>query len=223
MDPVNDDELLPDEVRDVIPLLGPYALGALDAEDRVQVEEALASSELARMLYRDVAEAAAALGEADPAHLDDHDEPPVALEQRILAAAHRRRSTPWTAIATAAASAVVLAVAGLVTFSRTDPPPVPREPVTFAAAEPFEVLQADLIPHTWGTELELLVSGVEDGVTYTVAFLDEGGDRVDAGSFLGVADRPVDCRMNAALLRDDATGVEVRDASGAIVAEAELV
>ena len=223
MDPVNEDELLPDQVRDVIPLLGPYALGSLGAEDRVKVEEALASSELARMLYRDVAEAAVALGVADPAHIDDRDEPPPELEHRILAAARRRRSTPFTAVAAAAASVVVLAVAGVITFgSRTEPPPVPRETFTFEAAEPIEVLQADLIAHTWGTEVEFVVSGVEDGETYTVAFLDQGGDRVDAGSFIGVADKPVDCRMNAALLRDDATGLVVRDASGTIVLEAEL-
>lgn len=222
MDAMNDDELLPEEVRDVIPLLGLYALGALDAEERVQVEDALASSELARMLYRDVAEAAAALREADPAHIDDRDEPPPELEQRILTAARRRRSTRWTAVATAAAGVVVLAVAGRMVLVGADPPPPPREAVTFAASEGVEVLEADLIAHTWGTELELVIEGVEAGVTYTVAFLDDDGDRVDAGSFLGVSDQPVDCRMNAAVLRDDVTGLVVRDATGTIVLEAEL-
>lgn len=222
MDPVNDDELLPDEVRDVIPLLGHYALDSVDAEDRVRVEEALASSELARMLYRDVAEAAAALGEADPAHIDDGSEPPVELERRILAAARRRRPPRWRAAATAAACLAVLTV-GLVVLAGDAAPPVPREPVAFTAAEGVEVLEADLIAHTWGTEVEFVVTGVEDGVTYTVSFVGEDGDRFDAGSFLGVTDRPVDCRMNAALLRDEATGLEVRDASsGTIVLEADL-
>jgi predicted anti-sigma-YlaC factor YlaD len=218
---LNDDELLPEGVRDVIPLLGPYAFGALDVDERTEVEAALASSELVRMLYRDVAEAAAALGEADPAHIDDRDEPPPELEHRILAAA-RRRTPPWRAI-TAAAASVVILTAGFVVATRDDAPAVPREAVTFASAtQGVQVVEAALIAHTWGTELELVVDGVEDGVTYTVSFLDEAGNRVDAGSFLGVADGPVDCRMNAALLRDDATGLVVRDATGEVVLEADL-
>lgn len=221
MVPVNDEELLPEEVREVVPLLAPYAFDQLNAEDRARVEEALASSELVRMLYRDLAEAAAALEEADPAHIDDHAEPPPDLEQRILAAA-RRRSPRWTAVA-AVAAGLVLLVGGLVVIAGDDPPAVPREQITFAAPpEGVEVLQADLIAHTWGTEVEFVVEGWRDGVTYTVAFVDQGGDRVEAGSFIGVADQPVDCRMNAALLRDDATGLLVLAPDGEIVLEADL-
>jgi len=218
---VNDDELFPEEVRDIVGLLAPYAFGTLDADDRARVEAALASSELVRMLYRDIAEAAAALEEADPAHIDDRAEPSPLLEQRIVAAA-RRRNTPWRAITAVAASVVVL-VAGFALVSRDSAPAVPREPITLAAGvDGVEVLEADLIAHTWGTEVEFVVDGVEDGVTYTVSFLDEAGDRVGAGSFLGVDDRPVDCRMNAALLRDDATGLVILDAAGEIVLEADL-
>lgn len=218
MDPMNDDELLPEDVRDVVPLLAHYAFGTLEGEDRARVEEALASSELVRILYRDLEEAAAALDEADPAHIEEYGEPPPGLEQRILAAA-RRRTPPWRAITAAAASVIVLA-AGFTLATRDT---VPREAVTFAAApQGVEVLEADLIAHTWGTELELVIEGFPEGTTYMVSFLDEAGERVDAGSFLGVAEGPVICRMNAALLRDDATGVVVRTSTGEVVLEADL-
>jgi len=221
VDPVNDEELFPDEVREVVPLLAPYAFNQLDAEDRSRVEEALASSELVRILNRDLAEAAAALGEADPARIDDHTEPPPELEQRILSAA-RRRTPRWTPLA-AAAACLALLVGGFVVITGDDPPPVPRESFTFAAPpEGLEVLQADLIAHTWGTEVEFVVDGWRDDVTYTVAFVDQEGNRVDAGSFIGVADRPVNCRMNAALLREDATGLVILAPGDEIVLEADL-
>lgn len=224
MGAVNDDELFAEEVRDVVSLLAPYAFGALDGDDRSRVEDALASSELVRTLYPDVAEAAAALDEADPAHVDDDGEPPADLELRVLSAAVRRRAAGWPTVATAAACAAVLAVGSVLVAARDDPLPVPREAVAFAApAEGVMVLEAELIGHPWGTTLELAVDGVEEGVTYTVSYIDVAGDPVEVGSFIGVADGRIDCHMSAALLRDDLTGVVVRDARGAIVLEAELV
>jgi hypothetical protein len=101
---------------------------------------------------------------------------------------------------------------------------LPREAVAFSVgADGVEVVAADLIAHTWGTKLELVVDGVEDGVTYTVSYLDVAGDHVDAGSFLGVDGPPISCHFHTALLRERMTGLLVRDPTGATVLEADLV
>lgn len=82
-------------------------------------------------------------------------------------------------------------------------------------------VDANLVAHTWGTEIELVARGLAPGRTYTVTFIRSDGSRVPAGTFLGVADRPVLCDLNAALLRKDATSVVVTSGS-AVVLRADL-
>lgn len=72
--------------------------------------------------------------------------------------------------------------------------------------------------HAWGTELELVVEGLEPGTPYTVTFFDAGGASYAAGEFLGVGDRPVVCDMNAALLREDAVCLQVPGPDGVVLA-----
>ena len=82
--------------------------------------------------------------------------------------------------------------------------------------------EASLIDHTWGTETILVVSGLEDGETYELTLRDEDGAPVDSGAFIGTGDKPLECRMNAALLREEATGLEVRTDEGDLVLSADL-
>lgn len=98
----------------------------------------------------------------------------------------------------------------------------PMEPVAFSEAPAGVEAEASLIDHTWGTETVLVASGLEDGETYRLTLRDEDGEAVPSGAFIGTGERPLECRMNAALLREDATGLEVRTAEGELVLEADL-
>ncbi|MBL8144993.1 MAG: anti-sigma factor [Anaerolineae bacterium] len=95
-----------DLVRDSIPA---YALGALNADERAQVEALLREDDSARLLLREAEAAASALALAVPALT-----PPAGLEERLLARARQsRRSlllTRWMA------AAAVLALTVLVLF-----------------------------------------------------------------------------------------------------------
>lgn len=80
---------------------------------------------------------------------------------------------------------------------------------------------ATVVAHTWGTETDMVLTGLEAGRTYSVVVVDDAGRAVVAGTLLGT-DGPVDCTMNAAVLRADASRVQVLDAAGVAVVDAEL-
>ncbi len=96
-----------------------------------------------------------------------------------------------------------------------------REQVSVQTTSSGVTATAAVVAHTWGTEALLDVSGLPAGRTYQVVVVDEDGDAVVAGSFIG-AQKPVECAMNAAVLRQDASRVEVLDPTGAPVVSAEL-
>ena len=75
-------------------------------------------------------------------------------------------------------------------------------------------VEGHLIAHAWGTEIRLLVSGSQDGQTHRVTLVSENGERVNSGTFIGIGDKPLRGTFNAALLREDATRLEVRTTPG---------
>ena len=166
-----------------------------------------------------------------PVHNSSRSEPPADLEERIFAriewarvedqVGQRRRRRVRQALLTSAAALLVV-VAGLALYPRFFMPTVPIEPVAFSETAPGIEADASLIAHTRGTEIRLVASGLEDGQTYTVALLNEGGDRVPSGTFIGTSGRPVECNLNAALLRPDVSGLEVRGAGDELLLYAEL-
>lgn len=142
----------------------------------------------------------------------------------------------WFAPALAAACLVVGIVTGFGVASLTavDPEPSIAEPAptgpvgTLGAVEPVAMradpgidVDADVIAHTWGTEALLEVEGLAVGETYAVVFVGEDGREYSAGEMLG-SEVPIVCRLNAALLREDAVRMEIRDAGSDVVAGAEL-
>lgn len=78
-----------------------------------------------------------------------------------------------------------------------------------------------IIAHTWGTETVLEVAGSERGVVYDVVLVDRAGTRTGSGSFLGT-EEPLDCEMNAAILREDVAEVLLVAAGGETWARAQL-
>lgn len=78
-----------------------------------------------------------------------------------------------------------------------------------------------LVAHTWGTETVLEIDGLVEDTAFAVVLVGRDGSRSAAGSFTGSAVR-IDCRMNAAIDRADVAAVEIADATGDVVAHAEV-
>lgn len=98
----------------------------------------------------------------------------------------------------------------------------PTEQIAFAAPPAGVETDARLINHTWGVELMLDIRGLPAGQTYSVVYADTAGGVVGAGSFLSVADRLMNCRFNAALVRSDVAAIAVLDATNTEVMRAQL-
>lgn len=118
----------------------------------------------------------------------------------------------------AAAAAITLLATGTLLPSIFGPP---REDIDLVAAPAGVSADGAVVAHTWGTELEMVVDGLPVGETYTVQLVDRAGRVYPAGQFLG-SERPVVCDMNAAVLRPDATTVQVLDNGGKAVLTADL-
>jgi hypothetical protein len=140
---------------------------------------------------------------------------------------HLRRR-PWI-IAIGAAACVAVGAGGVLITQPTIPDPPTGPPGTLGAIEEISfdgepsgvTIDGSLIAHTWGTETILNISGLTEANPYDVVLVTVGGDSVDSGSFLG-SSVEIDCEMNAAVMRESVTSVEIQDESGAVVASAEL-
>ncbi|MEV8272119.1 hypothetical protein [Microbacterium sp. NPDC077184] len=168
-----------------------------------------------------------------------------ALRERVLGATGVASSVGSAAPAPArrgfapllAAACLVVGVVtgvGIASLAPSDPGPTIAEPAptgpagTLGAIEPVTMradpgidVDADVIAHTWGTEALLEIQGLAVGETYAVVFVGADGAEYSAGEMLG-SEVPIVCRLNAALLREDAVRLEIRDAGSDVVAGAEL-
>ena len=211
-------------------LLGAHALGRLDPPERDALQAHLDGCPACRAELAELAPLSAALRLADPKHLDATPVPPADLGSRIQAQLARERGARdlrrRTRLLAAAAALVVLAVGGTsaVLLNRDGAPAaVAAEPVALQARIPdLQVRSADLVPHTWGVEVTVVLTGLHPGERYRALVVDRAGRRLPAGEFLGVAERPATCDLQAALLRQDARGFLLVDAAGRTAASAEL-
>lgn len=144
--------------------------------------------------------------EREPAPADDP-----AISEPTPLASRRRWVNPFVAAAIGIAAGVAVGLVVGASVWRESTPTVPMEQVALQGVPAGIEADAELIAHTWGTEIILTVEGLEDGTTYDVMFQRPDGTEVDAGTFLGVAGRPVVCRLNAATLREDVAGFRVVD------------
>ena len=95
------------------------------------------------------------------------------------------------------------------------------EHVAFAGEPSGVAVDGDLVAHTWGTETVLTVDGLPIGQAFSVVVVDDTGAEHESGAFLGT-DVTIDCRMNAAVLREHVVAVEVRGADGVEIATASV-
>lgn len=95
------------------------------------------------------------------------------------------------------------------------------EEVAFTTSAPSVDIEGGLVAHTWGTETVLEMDGISDRGPYEVVLLDRSGVERPSGTFLG-SDVTIECRMNAAVLRQDVTDIEIRTSGGTVLARAQL-
>lgn len=211
--------------------LGVHALGHGTPAERAELGAHLDGCPSCRAELAELAPLAGRLAGVDPAHLDSDPAPPPWLGQAVLAriaAEERSRPAPVVPlhrrrlVAAAAAVGVAAAGFGVGWLVRPVPAPEPLEAVAVEVAAPDLVASADVVPHTWGMEVQLTGSGFTAGAVYRVLVTEEDGDEVPAGEFLGVGPGELHCNLNSAVLRQDAAGFRVLDAAGQVVLTSQL-
>jgi uncharacterized membrane protein YgcG len=209
----------PEELHRYQEQIGAFLLGQLDGLERAAMQTHLNSCPVCQAEVRELEPVVAALADAAPDRIDKEPWPPGDLEESTLApilgeihrARLRKRRFRWSTLAAAAICVVVIGLAGFVGLLE---PAVALEPLSFSVARGMEVDEAHLIEHAWGTEIRLVVSGLRYGQTYRVTLVSEDGERVNAGTFIGIGEKTLRGTFNAALLREDADSVEVRTPGG---------
>lgn len=129
----------------------------------------------------------------------------------------------------AAAGLVATGAVGSDVLRRARPDTPTGPPGTLGALEPLSMsdtgtgarIEAGLIAHTWGTETVLVVDGADPGARYELVLLTADGARVPSGGFVGTS-APLDCEMNAAVLREDAAEIRILGPDGTTWSRAAL-
>jgi putative zinc finger protein len=180
--------------------LGVYVVGALDPAERMLVDLHLAGCRECREELAGLAGLPALLGRVpardaervilESAELRDLEEPPAELLARLLKEVAARRATGrWRGIL-AAAAAVIFAIASgvagahfLIPGSHGQPAPIAAEVVS--ASNPITGVSATISyrPVSWGTAMDVKVSGVPAGTSCTMWAVKADGTRFAAGSW----------------------------------------
>ena len=212
--------------------LGVYALGHGSPAERAVVRAHLDGCARCRAELAELTPVAQRLADVDPDRLDDVPGPPPGLGDAVLAriaadgagpvdlAARRTRRTRVAAVL--AAAGIAAAAFGVGWLARPVPPRPPLEAVAVQVAAEGVTASADVVPHTWGVEVRLSGEGFTAGEVYRLTVRDEEGNEVPGGEFLGVGPQQLDCNLNSSVLREDAAGFAVLDASGAVVLSSTL-
>lgn len=208
-----------DEHRALRDMLGALALGQLSPADEGGLRSHLAGCASCRDELASLRPVVRQLELLAPAALQSPVRPPADLAHRVtraVATARAGERRAWyTRIAlVAGAAAVAAAVVSALVVRGLQPDAAPLEPVPVAVAAAGVTASADLVAHTWGTEIKLTATGLEAGATYRVAIVTADGIERSAGEFVGTGARPMLCNLNSGVLRPDAAGFIVVDDSG---------
>jgi hypothetical protein len=163
--------------------------------------------------HREIAEVAAVLGRADPAVAEQGWRPAnyelsrlspdlgVRIGRQVALAQRRRRRRAAVGLAAAAV------VGALALVPATLPASAPASTVAFSR-------EGSMIPHSWGTEVPIALSGLTPGQSYTMVTEDATGRRTPAGSVQSPTGGPVHTRMVTSMNRDTITTLLIMDGSG---------
>lgn len=170
-------------------LLGAYALGHLEGDERAGLEAHLEGCAGCREELATLQPVARMLPHADPARFELVPQPPPELGRRIAATieaekqrAQRRRRRTFAGFAFGAASAAAVA-AVLLLFVLGGESPDASQPVKFTDLPEGVSIYATLEPHAYGTEIHMYVHGVPSGTLCRVWLRGPRGVSYPAGTF----------------------------------------
>jgi hypothetical protein len=178
------------ECREWRELLGTYALGQLEGEERIGLEAHLEGCERCRAELTALEPVARMLPYADPGRFGQAPQPPPELGARIAATIEaerqevgRRRRRAFGGLALGgAAAALATAVLLLFILSGGDGGG-PQQHVRFTSLPRGISIYATLEPHAYGTEIHMYVKGVPSGTLCRVYLRGAKGVSYPAGTF----------------------------------------
>jgi Putative zinc-finger len=176
------------DCRDWRELLGVYALGQLEGDERIGLEAHLEGCAQCREELALLEPVARMLPHADPERFESTPQPPADLGARIAATIagerkqteQRRRRRVFGGFALGGATAA-LAAAVLAIFVLGGGSGEPERHVAFTSQG--VTIDATLEPHAYGTEIRMYVKGVESGTLCKVSLRGPGGASYPAGTF----------------------------------------
>jgi len=207
--------------RQIREQLGTYVLGALDPDERLEVEQHLDGctacrdelaglSSLPSLLDRLTVEEAVAGPQGPPAGLLDD----VVVRIDRHRHADRRLLRAWQGAAAGLAAAVALVLwAPWQAQPELDALVAPSQPI----AAPI-VGEAQLLAWEWGTTVRLEVRGLPERDAYVLWAVALDGRRQQAGTWGPTSDNNARVIGASAILRDAVARVEVTDSAGAVLA-----
>lgn len=173
-------------------LLGAYALGHLEGDERAGLEAHLDGCARCREELAALQPVALMLPHADPARFGPAPQPPPELGKRVAAtiaaerergeSRRRRRLFGGFALGGATAAAVA-ALLLLFVFGGGDQGGGPEQQVRFANLPEGIAIDATLQPHSYGTEIHMYVHGVPSGTLCRVWLRGADGGSYPAGTF----------------------------------------
>ncbi|MEI4272289.1 zf-HC2 domain-containing protein [Klenkia sp. LSe6-5] len=222
--------------RELREQLGVYALGHGTPAERAALRAHLDGCDQCRAELAALTPLRGRLATVDPDRLDHVPTPPPGLGDRVLAGIAAEHATAQRAAAqhaavplrrrrwapAAAAAGIAAAGFGVGWLVRPVPSPPPLEPVAVQVAVPEVEATADVVPHTWGMEVQLHGAGFTAGEVYRAQVVEDDGRVVSAGEFLGTGPAEMVCNLNSSVLRQDAASFAVLDSSGSVVLTSSL-
>jgi hypothetical protein len=170
--------------------LGAYALGQVDEEERARIEAHLEGCDSCRAELASLSPVVKMLPHADPVHFGPAPQPPAELGAQIAATieaergerrkrGNRRRLGFALGGATAALAAAALALFVLLPGGGGEP----GQEVSFDSVPAGVKINATLLPHAYGTEIQMYVSGIRSGTLCRVFVRGRDGSVYQAGTF----------------------------------------
>lgn len=197
--------------------LGAHALGQLPEGERAALEAHLEGCADCREELQSLAGVARLMPLADPERFGAAPEPPPLLGDRIAATigaerrvARRRRRRHFGLAWSGAAALAATAVLAIFVLGDGGGSGAPAQQVAFHALPPGMRIDASLEPRSFGTQIEVYVSGVRSGTLCRVFLRGPHGTRLSAGSFRYRWDGDTHAVLSAALDLSDTRAIGIR-------------
>lgn len=216
--------MIADDHRKLREMLGAYAVGALSADEATRVLAHIDGCAECRELLAELVPIASALTAVDPAQLTSAAPTPPPVEPLLAhlatkVAGRRRRLVATASGIVAVAAAVLLTI---VVLPDSEPQtPVPEQRALRSATDGVSGT-IGLLDRLWGTQLTLEADGLPARKQFVIWVQQRGGQRVPAGTLVGLGDVPIKAQLGASIRVDDAEAVGVSDDAGRVVLSARV-